>query len=108
VAGGIQRGRLADPSGGPARGEVVARVHEAHGLAVEHILSGRLEAPAAYDQPDDEWVVLLSGRALLEAAGERHELAPGDWLFLPARVRHRLLETEPGTSWLAVHHRARP
>ncbi len=47
--------------------------------------------------------MVVSGRAVLEVDGERLALAPGDWLFLPAGVPHTVLETDPPTSWLAVH-----
>ena len=30
-------------------------------------------------------------------------LVAGDWVLLAAHVRHRLVQTVPGTSWLAVH-----
>jgi mannose-6-phosphate isomerase-like protein (cupin superfamily) len=35
-------------------------------------------------------------------AGTPVELRPGDWVMLPARTPHRLLDTEPGTNWLTV------
>ena len=70
---------------------------------VEQILSGRLERPADYLQEQDEWVVLLSGGATLEVGGETVELSARDWLFLPSGLPHRLVETEPGTNWLAFH-----
>jgi cupin 2 domain-containing protein len=66
-------------------------------------LSGRLEDPVEFRQAEDEWVVLLAGEARLDVDGTRVDLAPGEWLFLPAGVPHTLVETEPGTSWLAVH-----
>lgn len=69
---------------------------------VEHILSGRLAAPVAYDQPDDEWVTVLEGAAVLDVGDERLSLDAGDWVLLPARLHHRLVETRPGTRWLAV------
>jgi mannose-6-phosphate isomerase-like protein (cupin superfamily) len=72
---------------------------------VEHIVSGRLEAPVDYDQDDDEWVLVLAGSAEIEIHGEVLDLAAGDWLLLPARTPHRLLSVEPGTRWLAVHAR---
>lgn len=59
-----------------------------------------------YDQPEDEWVVVLSGRAGLRVEGETiREMAPGDWLLLPARCRHRVEWTAAGqpTVWLALH-----
>ena len=72
-------------------------------LVVEQILSGRTERGQAYVQDQDEWVVLLAGAAVLEVEGEPVALAAGDWLFLPSGVAHIVLETEPGSSWLAVH-----
>ena len=70
---------------------------------IEQILSGRLEGPADYLQEQDEWVVVLAGAATLEVGGETVQLEARDWLFLPSGLPHRLVETEPGTSWLAVH-----
>ena len=79
--------------------EELARVN---GAVVEQILSGRLTVPVDYLQDVDEWVVVLAGRAVLEVDGVRLELATGDWVMLPALTPHRLLETDPGTSWVTV------
>jgi cupin 2 domain-containing protein len=102
VASGLRRGTLAAPGDGPAVGEEVRPLVAARGVAVEEILSGRLEAPADYVQVEDEWVVLLAGRASLTVGGESIELRPGDWLYLPSGLPHTLVETAPGSSWLAV------
>jgi mannose-6-phosphate isomerase-like protein (cupin superfamily) len=102
VADGLVRGTLAAPGAGPASGEEVRALVAARGLVVEQILSGRLEAPVEYAQREDEWVVLLAGRAVLATGGETIELGPGDWLYLPSGLPHTLVETEPGSSWLAV------
>jgi cupin 2 domain-containing protein len=56
-----------------------------------------------YRQEHDGWVVLLAGRATLVVGGDDVELSAGDRLFLPARVEHRLVSTEAGSTWLAVH-----
>jgi cupin 2 domain-containing protein len=48
-------------------------------------------------------VVLLDGAAVLEVDGERLDLSPGEWVFLPAGVPHSVVHTEAATSWLAVH-----
>jgi cupin 2 domain-containing protein len=97
------RGRLDEPSAGPETGERSTRVLELRNLVVEQILSGRLDGPVDYDPEQDEWVLLLAGHASVAVGGETVELVPGDWLFLPARLPHRLVETAPGTSWLVVH-----
>ena len=97
------RGRLRDASEAPAEGELSEPVLAFGNAVVEQILSGRLEQPADYLEPRDEWVVVLAGSARLEVGGETVQLAARDWLFLPAGLPHRLVETEPGTDWLAVH-----
>ena len=102
---GVRRGRLLDAAEGPRVGERLVELAAAGPLLVEQILSGDLEAPVDYEQATDEWVVLLAGAAVLEVGGEALELGPGDWLFLPAGTPHRLVRTEAGSSWLAVHRR---
>src|SRR5262245_8694990 len=100
---GYVRGRLREPSEAPPSGEDGRELLAFDGAVVEQILSGRLEAPADYLQPQDEWVVVLAGAATIEVAGETLELAARDWLFLPSGLAHRLVRTEPGTDWLAFH-----
>ena len=102
MAGGLVRGTLASPGDGPETGEEVRLLAAARRVVVEEILSGRLEAPADYLQDEDEWVVLLAGGARLAVDGETVELGPGDWLFLPSGLPHTLVETAPGSRWLAV------
>ncbi len=99
----VVRGRLLPPAQAPSVGERNEEIARLSGAVVEHILSGSLPSPLDYDQDHDEWVVLLNGGAVLEVGGERLDLVAGDWLFLPAHVTHRLIETLPETSWLAVH-----
>ena len=45
---------------------------------------------------------MLKGGAILEVGGERLDLVAGDWVLLRAHTTHRLIETLPETSWLAV------
>ena len=79
------------------------------GAVVERIVStGQASAPGFwYDQDWAEWVVVLSGAASLLIEGERaaRRLGPGDYVELPAHVRHRVEWTDPDapTVWLAVH-----
>jgi cupin 2 domain-containing protein len=100
-------GSLRDGAAAPASGEAVERLLVLPGVVIEQILSGTLGAPLDFRQEHDEWVVLLAGSASLVVAGEGVELEPGDWLFLPAQVEHRVVATAPGSSWLAVHVGAR-
>jgi cupin 2 domain-containing protein len=99
----VVRGRLLDPDAAPARGEAVHEVAGIRNLALRQILSGRLDGPVDFVQDDDEWVMVLAGHAVLEVDDETVELGPGEWVLLPRGTPHRLLRTEPGTSWLAAH-----
>lgn len=77
------------------------------GVRIERIVSRGHVSPEGfwYDQAEDEWVAVLRGRAtLLLEGGERRDLGPGDWLWLPAGLRHRVESTDPeaDTVWLAV------
>ncbi|MPZ29949.1 MAG: cupin domain-containing protein [Rhodospirillales bacterium] len=89
--------------------EQVDLLVEGAGVRIERIVStGRASPPAFwYDQPDDEFVVLLTGAARLrfEEGDVTVDMKPGDWIEIPARVLHRVESTqaEPATVWLAVH-----
>jgi mannose-6-phosphate isomerase-like protein (cupin superfamily) len=100
-----RRGRLRSGRTAPEDGEETVALATVGGAVVEQILSGRLDAPVDYLTDVDEWVVVLEGRATLEVAGELFELHAGDWVLLPARTPHRVVDTEPGTNWLTVSGR---
>ncbi len=76
---------------------------------VERIVSHGQSSPAGfwYDQPQDEWVLVMRGQAKLEFAGEPEPLTmqPGDCVHITAHRKHRVAWTsadEP-TIWLAIH-----
>jgi cupin 2 domain-containing protein len=60
-----------------------------------------------YDQEEDEWVLVVAGRAKLLIEGEPtpRDLIAGDYLLLRRHVRHRVEGTDPNqpTIWLALH-----
>jgi cupin 2 domain-containing protein len=106
---GPRRGNLltAVEQGGDA--EVIEVLARGRGVRIERIVSTGQASPPGfwYDQPGDEFVVLLAGAAVLRfEEGDRGlELVPGDWIEIPAHVRHRVDSTQgdPPTVWLAVH-----
>lgn len=98
----IQRGNLFTVNA-PATGERFDTLIRFGGTAVERIVSSAEPGTETYDQTQDEWVVLVAGHARLEVEGEIFELEAGDYLSLPAHVRHRVLTTSAGAIWLAVH-----
>jgi cupin 2 domain-containing protein len=97
------RGRLQPPSAAPATGEHIEVLASGAGWRIEQILSGRLAAPVEDVLDHDEWVVILAGAATLDVDGVTQSLGAGEWLHIGPGVGHRVLTTEPGTSWLAVH-----
>lgn len=78
-------------------------------VRIERIVSrGHCSADGEwYDQDGDEWVLLLQGQAgiVYGRDGGLITLNPGDYLLIPAHVRHRVDWTAPDvdTVWLAVH-----
>jgi len=79
------------------------------GLRIERIVStGQASAPGYwYDQPQDEWVCVIAGAAaiLIEGEAAPRVLTSGDWLEIPAHVRHRVewTDADEATVWLAAH-----
>lgn len=79
-------------------------------VRIERIVSHGHSSPPNfwYDQPEEEWVLVLRGAALLQFDDETIEMKPGDYRLIPAHRRHRVEWTSPGeaTIWLAVHFTA--
>ena len=75
---------------------------------IERIVSKGHASPQDfwYDQDEHEWVILLKGHAglLFEENDNIIELKPGDYINIPARLKHRVQWTDPDieTVWLAV------
>ncbi len=84
---------------------------ETAGSRLERIVSRGHATPAGewYDQDRPEWVVLLTGAAglLIEGETEIRVFRPGDYIFIPAHLRHRVEWTQSGveTVWLALHYK---
>lgn len=79
-------------------------------MLIERIVSTGQTSPEGfwYDDPREEWVVLLAGAAALEFEAQgsvRHGMLPGDYVHIPPHCRHRVAWTDPAlpTVWLAVY-----
>lgn len=77
-------------------------------MRIERIVSRGHSSPPGfwYDQEDNEWVLVLTGRARLRFAADAGlvELGVGDCLEIAAHRKHRVEWTDPDqdTIWLAV------
>ncbi len=77
---------------------------------IERILSKGHSSPAGYwyDQDKSEWVILLKGSAGIRFEDQDYiiELKPGDYLNIPAHLKHRVEWTDQKTEtvWIAIFY----
>ena len=86
--------------------EVTTTLHDDPRIKIEHIASHGQASPEGfwYEQPHDEWVMLVHGEAVIAFAdGSQRELRRGDQLFIPRYQPHRVASTTRDALWLAVH-----
>ncbi len=80
------------------------------GARIERIISKGHVTPEGtwYDQDTSEWVMVVQGSARLRFEEDDTVLSmqAGDWITIPAHVKHRVEWTDPDqeTIWLAVHY----
>ncbi len=88
--------------------ELFTTLLEATNLRIERIVSHGHASPEGfwYDQDQHEWVLVLQGAARLSIEEESKELKPGDYINIPAHIKHRVEWTTPDepTVWLAVYY----
>jgi cupin 2 domain-containing protein len=88
--------------------ELIQDILTAGSFKIERIVSKGHSSPEGfwYDQDQNEWVLLLKGSAglMFEGTDEIFELKPGDYVNIPAHLKHRVEWTEPNTEtvWVAV------
>jgi cupin 2 domain-containing protein len=104
----VTRGSLFKGLTVPAHGETTREIMQIANVTIEEILTSPDLEPIDYDQVQDEWVLVVEGRAAIALAGPDGEptaveLEAGDWLLIPARTKHRVNRVGAGTRWLTVH-----
>ena len=98
----LERGSLA-AAPAPLIGESFRELVRVQNVMIEEIVSSALPDSVEYRQRHDEWVIVLAGGATLDIDGSEVTLATGEWVLIGARTPHRVLATDAGTRWLAVH-----
>lgn len=89
--------------------ELVEILLENKGVSIERIISKGHTSPASgwYDQPTNEWVMVLKGEGVIAFEDEPEiRLVAGSYIDIAAHKKHRVSWTDPNneTIWLAVHY----
>lgn len=87
----------------PTAGETFEEILRSKNVRIERITSSSKPETKEYCQENDEWVLLLKGGAQLEIDGRKIALTTSDYIFIPSGTPHKVISTEHGTLWLAVH-----
>ena len=87
----------------PQSGEDFTTLLSHKNIKINRIVSSDNVEAVEYSQEEDEWVVLLRGKATLLLHGEELLLTEGETLFIPAKTTHSILRTDKNTLWLAIH-----
>lgn len=87
--------------------ELVEELHKNPHVRIERIVSSGNVSPEGfwYDQDEDEWVLLITGTAVLAFEDSRTvELKAGDTFFISAHIKHRVVYTssDPKCVWICV------
>ena len=90
--------------------EIVEDLLKHDNLRIERILSKGQSSPAEswYDQEEHEWVIVLDGCGIISFEdGKEIKLCKGDYLNIPAHVKHKVKWTDPDkvTIWLAIFYK---
>jgi len=90
-----------------AKNEITEIMAMKGAVRIERIVSTGQASPEGffYDQDDDEFVILLKGKAIMSfSTGSKITLNEGDFLNIPKSLKHRVDFTENPTIWLAVFY----
>ena len=85
--------------------EVIEKLFSKDNITINRIVSNKVADGEWYDQDEDEWLVLVSGEALLVFEDEDEEivLLKGDTFYIPRHTKHSVKKTSEDALWLTVH-----
>jgi len=87
----------------PSTGEEFTTLLQHKNVQINHIVSSDKLEDKIYIQDEDEWVVLLKGSAKILINDKEVSLKEGDTLFIPAKTKHKVIQTDFDTLWICVH-----
>ncbi len=106
----MEKGNIFAPAPSYLPAEIVELLAGSPRAKIERIISLGHHSPEGfwYDQEQNEWIMLLKGKAAMTFAEDPAsvELIAGDYINIPAHVRHRVEWTADNeeTIWLAVFY----
>jgi cupin 2 domain-containing protein len=90
--------------------ELLEVLQESKTVKIKRIVSRGHASPEGfwYDQEKNEWIIVLKGNARLSLATQKEpiSLSCGNYLNIPAHLKHRVDWTDPSeeTIWLAIYY----
>jgi cupin 2 domain-containing protein len=87
----------------PKNGEIFEVLHKQKNIEITHIVSSSKLPDIEYDQDKDEFVIVLEGEVVLDIEGEKICLKKGEYTFIKAHAKHRVLSSKENTHWLAIY-----
>ena len=87
----------------PLKNELFEVLLKQKNIEITHIVSSSNLTSKEYDQNEDEFVLILEGEATLEINEEKKLLKKGEYIFLPAHTKHKILSVKQNTHWLAIY-----
>ncbi|MDD5405458.1 MAG: cupin domain-containing protein [Sulfurovaceae bacterium] len=87
----------------PKNDEDFTTLLEHKNIKIVRIVSSDDLEHKVYTQKEDEWVVILEGKATIIVDNKSNVLNKGETLFIPSNTPHKIIDVINGTLWLAVH-----
>ena len=87
----------------PQSGEDLTTLLSHKNIKINRIVSSDNVEPVEYVQEEDQWLIVLEGKATLLIENKEKVLTEGDTLFISSKTPHSVLNTQNGTVWLTVH-----
>jgi len=73
-------------------------------IKISRIISSDKVEIKEYIQKEDEWVIVIEGKATLIVEKKEITICKGEHLFIPAYTPHSVIKTEKNTIWLAIYY----
>jgi len=89
--------------------EIFEDIQKSSNIRIERIISKGQSSPDSgwYDQIENEWLIVLQGSGIiLFEGGKEKMLNKGDYINIPAHIKHKVKWTDPEeiTLWLAIFY----